>query len=409
MSDSALRRALSYPRFAGPPRLLIFDSTYYVTRDVIEAAAELGCQVARLPAQGKGRGDDRFVVDLLTALCAHHPDFILTINHLGFDEQGVLAGLLAEYKVPVASWFVDHPMPILLGAEQNATPTCQVFCLERTALPWLAAAGFRDPVHLPTAASRACHPDRVSPMLRAALATPLCFLGDSWWRKGFDEPPGWAVAAAREHLRLDKAQVADLSTLMGSLSRAPIPIGPLGPAGPTGPTGMREERARALLALTALAQAASAERVALIRALRPLGVRVHGDASWSRLVPGLDHKGPLDPVQAAPALYAGVEVNVNITAVHMPTAVNQRVWDVPAAGGFLLTDAQEDALACFEPGREVVAYRSPEEAAEMARHYLAHPEERAGIAARARARVEAEHRYPHRLRRILQTMRARFA
>lgn len=400
MNDSALRRALSYPRFSGPPRLLIFDSAYYVTRDVIEAAAELGCQVARLPAQGRGRGDDRFVVDLLTALCTHRPDFVLTINHLGFDEQGVLAGLLAEYGVPVASWFVDHPMPILLGAEQNATPTCQVFCIERTALPWLSAAGFRDPVHLPTAASRACHPDRISPVLRAALATPLCFLGDSWWRKGFDEPPGWAVAVARE-LRLDKGQVADPGALVARLSRAPLPAG----------TGMREERARALLALTALAQAASGERAALIRALLPLQVRVHGDAHWSHLVPGqrLDLKGPLDPVQAAPALYAGVEVNVNITAVHMPTAVNQRVWDVPAAGGFLLTDAQEDALASFEAGQEAIVYGSPEEAAELARGYLAHPEERARIAARARARVEAEHRYPHRLRRILQTMRARFA
>ena len=38
------------------------------------------------------------------------------------------------------------------------------------------------------------------------------------------------------------------------------------------------------------------------------------------------------------AIYAGTAVSVNLTATSMPTALNLRVWDVPGAGGFLLTE-----------------------------------------------------------------------
>ena len=89
----------------------------------------------------------------------------------------------------------------------------------------------------------------------------------------------------------------------------------------------------------------------------------------------------------------------------MKAAVNQRVFDVPAAGGFLLTDFREQLAECFEPGREMVCYQEPGELPELAEFYLKRPELRARLARRARRRVLAEHTYRHRVAAMVETLR----
>jgi spore maturation protein CgeB len=163
------------------------------------------------------------------------------------------------------------------------------------------------------------------------------------------------------------------------------------------------------VAKVVLAEASMKRRVQLAQALGPLGLRVHGDPHWKRLVPSVQVADVIDYHTELPALFAASDINANVTAEQMPTAVNQRVWDVPACGGFLLTDAQKDVLDHFEPGREVAVYQSPEEAADKARYYLSKPAERRAIADAGRARVDAAHRYTHRLETVYDTMRARFA
>jgi spore maturation protein CgeB len=395
MDDRHLRAALGYPRFRGPSvRALVLDSGYLVVGDVLDAAEDSGWEVAAVPVPRTGVGHATFLVDLLSGIAAHRPDFLITINHLGFDEKGELARLLDRYGVATASWFVDHPRPIVGGAPGNATPHCQVFCFERTALPWLASQGYPSPVYLPTASNRRYfHPDRVDLGAAAQLAQPLAFAGNSFWTKAREEPAAWARRASRAYCRthrVDRAAVAD--GLWESLALVETP----------GPRGLYE------LAQTVISEATVKTRGRFARALSPLGLRVYGDPYWRPLAPGLDLVPFLDYKSELPALFAGCEVNANVTAEQMPTAVNQRVWDVPATGGFLLTDAQEDALEHFREGEEIAVYRSFEEAADRVRHYSAHPEERRAVASRAFARVEAEHRFTHRLARIAEVMRARF-
>jgi spore maturation protein CgeB len=89
----------------------------------------------------------------------------------------------------------------------------------------------------------------------------------------------------------------------------------------------------------------------------------------------------------------------------MRGAVNQRVFDVPATGAFLLTDYREQVEQLFEPGREIICYHSPEEAADLARYYLARPEARRSVALAARQRVLAGHSYEHRVRELMTKMR----
>jgi spore maturation protein CgeB len=93
----------------------------------------------------------------------------------------------------------------------------------------------------------------------------------------------------------------------------------------------------------------------------------------------------------------------------MPTAVNQRVWDVPGTGGFLLTDAQDDVRRFFVDGTDIALYETFEEAVEKASWYLQRPDEALKIAARGHAKIEAAHRVTHRLLEMYQVMKARFS
>jgi spore maturation protein CgeB len=54
----------------------------------------------------------------------------------------------------------------------------------------------------------------------------------------------------------------------------------------------------------------------------------------------------------------------------------------------------------FEPGREIVAYRSPEECAELIDYYLDHETERETIARAGQERTLREHSYYHRMQEL---------
>jgi spore maturation protein CgeB len=144
-------------------------------------------------------------------------------------------------------------------------------------------------------------------------------------------------------------------------------------------------------------------RSALLRAVAPLGLEVFGDSAWARTVPGVRLHPPVD-YEGVPAIYAASDINLNATSLQMPTAVNQRVFDVPVAGGFVLSDAQADLHELFAAD-EVATYGSPEELHDRAAWFLAHPEQRRAIAERGRARVLREHTYAPRLERVLATLR----
>lgn len=80
---------------------------------------------------------------------------------------------------------------------------------------------------------------------------------------------------------------------------------------------------------------------------------------------------------------------------------SNRTWFTLGCRGFLLTNYVPGLEQVFENHGHLVWYRSPEEALDLARHYLARPEERARIAARGHAYVRAHRTYDHFARDLL--------
>jgi spore maturation protein CgeB len=86
---------------------------------------------------------------------------------------------------------------------------------------------------------------------------------------------------------------------------------------------------------------------------------------------------------------------------HRHRQIKARVFEVPGAGGFLLTESAPGLAEVFEPGREVAVFRTLDELAWQIRHYLDHPEERDAIARAGHARTRREHTCDRRMAEFL--------
>jgi spore maturation protein CgeB len=82
-------------------------------------------------------------------------------------------------------------------------------------------------------------------------------------------------------------------------------------------------------------------------------------------------------------------------------ANNMRLYEATGMGALLITDRKDNLGEIFEVGKEVVAYSTPEEAAELIRYYLDHPEEATAIAKAGQARTLREHTYRHRMEELV--------
>ncbi len=94
-----------------------------------------------------------------------------------------------------------------------------------------------------------------------------------------------------------------------------------------------------------------------------------------------------------PKVFKASKINLNITLRSIQTGIPLRAFDIMGAGGFLLTNYQENFLLHFEPDVDFVFYSSREELLEKAAYYLAHDKERQKIADNGYQKVAKNHTY----------------
>jgi len=83
-------------------------------------------------------------------------------------------------------------------------------------------------------------------------------------------------------------------------------------------------------------------------------------------------------------------------------AGNARLFEATGVGTLLITDWKRNLPDLFEPGQEIVAYRSPQECVEMIRYYLDHTREREAIAQAGKQRTLREHTYHTRMQEFVE-------
>jgi spore maturation protein CgeB len=85
-------------------------------------------------------------------------------------------------------------------------------------------------------------------------------------------------------------------------------------------------------------------------------------------------------------------------------ANNMRLFEATGVGTLLLTDWKVNLGEMFEPGREVVTYRTSEECAELIGYYVEHEAERDAIARAGQRRTLREHSYDQRMQELVDVV-----
>ncbi len=118
-------------------------------------------------------------------------------------------------------------------------------------------------------------------------------------------------------------------------------------------------------------------------------------------IPGCGNHGALDAYSWAPYVYKTASVNLNITLRSILKGIPLRAFEIMGAGGFLLTNFQEDFLSFFTPEEDFVYFESREDLLAKISYYLKNDEERRQIARNGFEKIASGHTYVHRAKEML--------
>jgi spore maturation protein CgeB len=143
------------------------------------------------------------------------------------------------------------------------------------------------------------------------------------------------------------------------------------------------------------------ERQSLLNMLSEfVDVTIYTDSDCTDLIK-VQNKGYIDYYTEMPKVFRCSSINLNITVRTIKSGIPLRVFDILGAGGFLITNYQEDLCEYFEIGKDLVIYENEEDLLNKVRYYLEHEEERKEIAKNGYNKVKQYHNYELRLKEIL--------
>jgi len=397
-----------YPKFQSvKPRILFFDSSYFLCGEILASLSRLEIEHRIVQLDRNETGSQAFIETLLKSVIDFKPDFVLTVNHFGLDQEGKLASLLENLGLPLASWFVDNPHLILHQFAHPGTDNTAIFTYDAGNLDQLRTKGFENVHYLPLATD----PSRFKPGLShgspAEWTSNVSFVGNSMTTPVTnnlrdanlpDQLQQEYETVAREYGESGNVSVEDFlqkhrPDWHAALSLLPSP--------------------KNKLALESLItwEATRQYRLNCVKQTLKFNPLIVGDTGWASLLgaTGWRHISGLDYYADLPRFYPLSTINFNCTSRQMIGAVNQRIFDIPACGGFVLTDYREQMEDLFDLDSDVVVYRDPDEIPGLIRQFIKDDVRRKKISYNARKRILAEHTYELRLQRLMAIMHATFS
>lgn len=151
----------------------------------------------------------------------------------------------------------------------------------------------------------------------------------------------------------------------------------------------------------------SPRRQSIVVGLQNFDTHVYGSAAWRQApIPhSRVHGGAFGSRTNEIFNQARINLNVHTWFGH-GSAMNLRLFEVPASGGFLLTDWVAEIDGAYRQDEHLVCWRTVEDLRTKAAYYLAHADERREIAALGHQHFLRHHSYDVRARQLLDDLSA---
>lgn len=385
-----------------------------VEPDIIETIYHLGIELKVKTVYPKTEeGHQGQAIDLkgfAQELKEFKPHFIFFVNATGCDSRGILSELYSSLQIPVVCWFVDQPAYYEMWTPRFDPENTLTFMIDREYMKHAIDGGLKHIYHLPLGTNCRRFTPRANGFHVPENSHDISFVGRLMAHRLkmllqaiFQEMPDFPRNLIQVMDRAAALYADDFRTDLDQIMARAIMLTNPGVELP-GP-----EVQKLMLSFVDFA-ASMKHRTETVSSLKEFDLQVYGDKEWNQILPPGCTTGPMNDKCDVTFPYYGKEIvdvyrkskiNLNITKYQLKTAINQRVFDVPACGGFLLTDYREDLEQCFDVGNEIIFYEDQEDLKEKAACYLSCPRERERIARAGMNRVRMEHDFSHRLEFII--------
>lgn len=323
---------------------------------------------------------------------------IFSVNFCGFDGMGVVHELAKRKGIPIIVWFVDDPRPIIIPQQKFLGDHIIACTWEKSFIQELKNLNFLSTHHVPLAADESLYREN-KPSNNPKI--PLAFVGSSMGESFLRKVKSNFLWQENLQFIADKYAV--------DILKNPIQI-------------TQKESLKYLLDLSnssklndknmtwfhsyCIHTASSIKRKEIIKALQLLNIEVFGDPQgWHDMIgPNLITHPDVDYRTGISSVYNAIDININITSCQMPTAINQRVFDIPLSKSFVINDKQDDLFTLFSTD-EIVWYESIEDLKDKIDFFKKHPTERENLIQKACERILKEHTYQHRLEKFLSILK----
>ena len=377
-------------------RILLLKKDYFVSTEIENALKGLSEEIEYTEVD-VGQSIDLYIPTILKKIENFRPDFILAVNHMGFDYDGKLLAVINKAQLPVASWFVDSPELILDNLSYLKYPNVGIFTWDRGFFPFFKEQGYENISYLPLATDFTQY--KIGKI--AGKQYSVAFVGNSWTRQiekidinSFPKILTMEINNLVEEYSREKPHFLPAKLLKSAASRKAF-------------SELDSKKKRAYQESIVWRATGIYRRECVLRSI-PYKPIIMGDNNWGAILPGHGKdwkwKAPVPYGIELAKFYRQAKININCISLQLYEGVNQRVFDVPAVGGFLITDHQKCLEELFAED-EYVSYKSFDELEDKLAYYIDKESERIKIAEKARKRIEHEHSYVIRLRTLIAQMR----
>lgn len=380
-------------------KLLIYHWNSFLQYDIVQICREnnIDFQTFEWTFQDKNH-DEKFIGWFQENIGGEY-DALLSVNY-----YPLLSEVCMKKGMKYIAWCYDTPLNVKRIEETLNNPVNYVFLFDKIQWWQYARQGFQTVYHLPLGVNRTRLANlKISDADYGKYAAEVSFVG-KLYQSPFREVLAPLDDFTKGYLQsfidvqfhiygnfvLDKMITEELITNIHSQYRKRAPETTL-------------QLCKASLTQLLAEEVTRRERMILLNLCGKRFCTKFYSFDKEPLVKNVTECGPVDYVWEMPKVFACSKVNLNPSLKIIQTGIPLRAFDIMGAGGFLLSNYQEEFFDHYEDGKDMVIYENMEDAVEKIQFYLKHEDIRCKIAENGRRKTLEEHSLQECMAKIFET------
>lgn len=382
-------------------KLLIYHWGSYLQYDIFEICKEKNMDFAifEWTFQDKNH-DDEFVKWFCEEIQQGEYDVLLSVNY-----YPLLSEVCMKKNMKYIAWCYDTPLDVYRIEETLNNPVNYVFLFDKMQYLQYVKQGFGTVYHLPLGVNRTRLMNlKVTDEEYTKYAADVSFVGKLYKSRihEFMSPLNEYTKGYLQSLMDTQFQIYGSYLFDNVISEEFIEDINAQYIKKVPNTSFRMNKAALTLAMAE--EVTGRERMILLNLCGKRFCTKFYSYDKNPLIKNVIECGTVDYVSEMPKVFACSRVNLNPSLRIIQTGIPLRAFDIMGAGGFLLSNYQEELMEHFENEKDMVIYEGMEDAVDKVKFYLSHEDLRCKIAENGRRKTLEEHSLQGCMEAIFKTV-----